>query len=134
MRHVINRKFAVVSWWQSLFAEHRFRRLTKQPAPLVTTDAFNFLMDQYLRFYEGDEAPLLAAARQQFPGLSAADAGQVLQKVSAAYKYAAARHYDARDGKLPIEQADEDIQARLPQLQQATLQRLLAQTKAGAYR
>ena len=40
---------------------------------------------------------------------------------------------DARDGKLSVEQADQDFQNRLPQLQVATLQRLLAQTKAGAY-
>jgi len=103
-------------------------------APTAAADPFNFLMEEYLRRYQGNDAPLLAAARQQFPTLNAAEARELLQEVVAGYKFAAARHYDARDGKLTVEQADHDIKTHLPQLRPATLQRLLAQTKAGAYR
>lgn len=123
-----------MSWWQELIGKALFSGPYTPQERTDTGDPFNFLMDQYLRFNQGDEAPLLARTVQRFQALSSAAARQLLQEVVEAYNYAAARQYEARDGQLSPEQADHDVRARFPQLDEANLRTLLAQTRAGAYR
>lgn len=123
-----------MGWWQALIGKALFSRpYTPRERPDIA-DPFNFLMDRYLRFNQGDEAPLLARTMERFPALGSAEAQRLLREVVAAYTYAAARQYDARDGRLRPEQADQDVRARIPQLDEANLRTLLAQTLAGAYR
>ena len=123
-----------MSWWQALIGKALFSQpYTAQERPNIA-DPFNFLMDQYLRFNQGDEAPLLARTMERFPALGNAEAQLLLREVIAAYTYAAARQYDARDGRLSPEQAEQDVRARLPQLDEDNLRTLLAQTLAGAHR
>ena len=123
-----------MSWWQALLGKAVFGGPYTPQERRDIADPFNFLMDQYLRFNQGDEAPLLARTMAQFPALGSAGAQGLLREVAATYTYAAARQYDARDGHLSPEQADQDVRATFPQLDEANLRTLLAQTLTGAYR
>ena len=123
-----------MSWWQELIGKALFGGPYTPQERLDIADPFNFLMNQYLRFNQGDESPLLARTMARFPALGSAGAQGLLREVVAAYSYAAARQYDARDGQLSSQQADQDVRAKFPQLDEANLRTLLAQTLAGAYR
>jgi hypothetical protein len=123
-----------MSWWQALIGKAFFSQpYTPRERPDIA-DPFNFLMDQYLRFNQGDEAPLLARAKERFPALGDGETQRIMREVVAAYTFAAARQYDVRDGQLNSEQADQEVQAKFPHLDAANLRGLLAQTQTGAYR
>ena len=63
-----------MSWWQALIGKALFSQsYTPRERPNIA-DPFNFLMDQYLRFNQGTEAPLLARTLDRFPALGNAKA------------------------------------------------------------
>lgn len=123
-----------MSWVRAFIDKLLFDQHNKPQAGQEVADPFNFLMSQYLRFYQGLDAPLIEKSTQQFPALSRAAAQQVLLAVAEAYKYAAARQYDVRDGLLTQVQAEQEVRQQFPQLDEVNVQTLMAQTLAGAYR
>lgn len=121
-----------MGWLQSFMGR---RQAAPSPKEVRSTeDPFNFLMDQYLRFNQGAEAPLLAATRQRFTSLSSAAVEQLWREVVEAYNFAAARQYDVRDGALAPERVAAAVAERFPQLDAENMRALLAQTQTGSYR
>jgi len=123
-----------MEWLQNFIGDLLFSKSYEAPERKGIADPFNFLLDQYLRHYKANDEEIIRRGMQQFPALTCAEAQQQWQLATAAYTYAAARQYEARDGLLTSDQVEKQVQAHFPQLDADNLRVLLAQTLAGAFK